>query len=64
MVPIILLSVGYAVFYWGLHHFPGYHRYSLFVLLGLDGAFKNSPSISNPLPQKGIQFGPGGGLGG
>lgn len=64
MVPIIMLAGGYALFYWGLHHFPGYHRYSLFTLLGLNGAFKNSPMINNPMPPTGVQFGAGGGLGG
>lgn len=34
--------VGYAVFYWGLHHFPGIDggkRYSLFTLLGIPEAW-------------------------
>jgi hypothetical protein len=35
-----MMAVGYAIFYWGLHHFPQYKdsRYSLWTLLGL-GAF-------------------------
>lgn len=31
-----LFAVGYAVFYWGIHHFPGQPHYSLVVLLGLN----------------------------
>ena len=33
---------GYAVFYWGIHHFPGLdggQRYSLFTLLGIPQAW-------------------------
>lgn len=58
MFPIITLMFGYALFYWGLHHFPGYHRYSLFTLLGIDTI------ISSPMPNisKGIQFQAGGGI--
>jgi len=34
---LALLTVGYAIFYWGLSHFPFRQcRYSLWVLLGLD----------------------------
>ena len=40
-----LIVIGYAVFYWGLHHFPGVDcpgddsskcRHSLMTLLGMD----------------------------
>ena len=38
--------VGYAVFYWGLHHFPGVDggkRYSLFTLLGIPESWGLTP---------------------
>lgn len=34
-----LFAVGYALFYWGLHHMPGTKRYSLTQLLGLTALF-------------------------
>jgi len=39
---VILFSVGYSVFYWGLHHYPnidGGQRYSLLELLGIPEAW-------------------------
>lgn len=54
MIAIGLGFFGYALFYWGLHHFPGFHRYSLFTLLGLGNVL---PSNGTP-----VQFGKGGGL--
>lgn len=54
MIPIGMLMFGYALFYWGLHHFPGFQRYSLFTLLGL-GTLINTN-------QQPVQFGQGGGL--
>jgi hypothetical protein len=54
MFGIALGFVGYALFYWGLHHFPAFHRYSLYTLLGL----------GNLLPSNGtqLQLGKGGGV--
>lgn len=49
------LAIGYAVFYWGLHHFPQYQntRYSLWVLLGFGPLFKNlSVPAGQPLQWK------------
>jgi len=54
MLGIAVGFVGYALFYWGLHHFPGFQRYSLFTLLGLGNLI---PSNGAP-----IQFGKGGGI--
>jgi hypothetical protein len=54
MFGIGLAFFGYALFYWGLHHFPGFQRYSLFTLLGLGNLI---PSSGAP-----IQFGKGGGI--
>lgn len=47
MFGVAMIVLGYAVFYWGLHHFPGVDcpcpdtpcpncRHSLLVILGLD----------------------------
>lgn len=54
MFGIGLLFFGYALFYWGLHHYPGFQRYSLATLLG----------IGNLLPSTGasIQIQKGGGI--
>jgi hypothetical protein len=54
MFGIGLAFFGYALFYWGLHHFPGFQRYSLFTLLGIGNLI---PSTGAPL-----QLGKGGGL--
>lgn len=54
MVAIGLLVLGYAVLYWGIHHFPPMHRYSLWTLLGIDNFITPNQSP--------IQFGKGGGL--
>ena len=58
MIPIMGLLFGYTLFYWGLHHFPWYQRYSLFDLLGI------SNIINNPAPPGGLQFQKGGGFSG
>lgn len=29
-----LFVLGYTLFYWGIHHFPGMNRYSLWTLFG------------------------------
>lgn len=50
MVPILLLMFGYALFYWGLHHFGG-QRYSLFTLLGIGNL------VHSPMPPGGIKLG-------
>lgn len=44
-----LMFLGYALFYWGLHHFPQYanERYSFWCLLGIGGA-KSVPIQINP----------------
>lgn len=34
-----LFAIGYALFYWGLHHMPGFKRYSLWTLFGLDAFY-------------------------
>lgn len=39
MFGFALFAIGYAIFYWGIHHMPGTHRYSLWTLLGLDAFF-------------------------
>jgi hypothetical protein len=50
---------GYAIFYWGLHHFPGVdggQRYSLFTLLGIPtawGLVKGQPVGLYPGPNLG-----------
>lgn len=54
MIAIGTLFFGYALFYWGLHHFPAMPRYSLWTLLGL----------GNIKPGKPIQFKGGGVEGG
>jgi len=44
MIGVAMIVVGYAIFYWGLHHFPGVDcpeggskcRHSLVTVLGLD----------------------------
>lgn len=41
---VIVFILGYAVFYWGLHHMPGTCRYSLWTLLGLQ-AFSKSLKV-------------------
>jgi hypothetical protein len=43
MFGLVLVVVGYATFYWGLHHMPHYKhgRYSLWALLGFGTLFKN-----------------------
>lgn len=46
------IALGYALFYWGLHHFPGQQRYSLWDLLGFGTLFKN---VSMPSGQP-VQF--------
>lgn len=59
----ILVAGGYAVFYWGIHHFPGVDcpdnaggctcRYSLFDLLGVPSTWqitKGTPLQLNPPP--------------
>lgn len=38
IIGFAFVGIGYAVFYWGLHHFPGtkgWERYSLWTLVGL-----------------------------
>lgn len=53
---LITIVVGYAIFYWGMHHFPQYkssQRFSLWELLGFGTLFKN---LSLPAGPKNIQF--------
>jgi len=40
-----LFAIGYAVFYWGLHHMPQYQdeRYSLWCLLGFPNMTPGTP---------------------
>lgn len=57
-----LTVVGYSVFYWGLHHFPGIDggkRYSLFELLGVPSTW-GLWGLNQPPPQIGLT--PGGAL--
>lgn len=54
MFAIGLLFFGYALFYWGYHHFPAMQRYSLFTLLGIGNLM---PSNGTPL-----QLNKGGGV--
>lgn len=42
-------AIGYAVFYWGLHHMPGYKRYSLFELLAINKLFNVSIGMKPPV---------------
>jgi len=57
-----LIVIGYAIFYWGLHHLPNVDcpnknkntcRYSLPQILGLDKYLSSSPPIQ--YGPKGIQ---------
>ena len=57
MFGIALMVFGYAVFYWGLHHFPGvdcpkgapnHCRYSLLVLLGINKGPNKSAGFNIP----------------
>jgi hypothetical protein len=54
MIAIGTLFFGYALFYWGLHHFPAFQRYSLWTLLGIGGVIN---AANQPL-----QFKKGGGI--
>jgi hypothetical protein len=47
------LVFGYALFYWGYHHFPGQQRYSLWSLLGFGNLFGASSAMPAGQP---IQF--------
>lgn len=40
-----LVAIGYALFYWGLHHMPQYvnQRYSLWCLLGFPNMTAGTP---------------------
>jgi hypothetical protein len=56
------VAIGYAIFYWGLHHFPnvdGGQRYSLFQLLGIPEAWG---LWNQNQPPKAIGLTPGGQL--
>jgi hypothetical protein len=48
IIGFALFALGYAVFYWGLHHFIT-PRYSLYCLLGLGSLFAN---VQIPAGQK------------
>lgn len=48
----VVFTIGYALFYWGIHHFPDQCRYSLWTLLGVSSIFK-SIKIN---PQQPVQF--------
>ena len=45
-----LFAIGYAVFYWGLHHMPQYQneRYSLWCLLGFPNMTPGTPVQISP----------------
>lgn len=48
---IAFMIIGYAIFYWGLHHMPQYtyERYSLWVLLGFGTLFKTTMPAGTPV---------------
>lgn len=60
MIAIGLLFFGYALFYWGLHHWPGFQRYSLFTLLGIGNLIPSSGSAIQLKPGGGVTGGPKG----
>lgn len=44
---IAIFLLGYALFYWGIGHFPGQNRHSLWTLLGLGALkFPQGPNVA------------------
>jgi hypothetical protein len=43
MIGFALLFAGYALVFWGYHHFPGQVRYGLFEVMGFKGIAAGKP---------------------
>lgn len=54
-IGVVFLMFGYAIFYWGEHHFGHQCRYGLWCLMGVGSLMKN---LSLPL-QEPVTFGQG-----
>lgn len=54
-IGLFIFIIGYAVFYWGEHHFGHQCRYSLWCLMGFGSLFKN---LSIPMTEP-VTFGLG-----
>jgi hypothetical protein len=51
---IVLFVIGYALVYWGWHHFPGQKRFSLWYLLGFGSLFGSTIPAGEPIQLGGM----------